>query len=170
MNDGSIFVDAMREVVAERGEGYRFPRTTQAPEFYVRGTIPAYVTQGGEGACLIGAALLKTGAMIYRHNTDNAFNVLLMQGYPDAVAFAARAAQVHQDRRGTWGEALAVFEWVLDAVKKGQYVPILDQAMVAYGQACWALGILMPVPEVTLTQEDYDMLKTFSGHKVLVSA
>lgn len=106
------FTAAMHRAVEKRGGDYKFPRQSEQPKFFTEQGVPRYTTRGGKAACLIGAVLHELGQPVHADDTRSALGVLSGR-VPEKVKCAARLAQIHQDRRYTWAEALAVYEAAL---------------------------------------------------------
>lgn len=111
-----VFTQAMRDAVAERGDGFIYPKG--APGWARWGSMSCrYVrTDASEPACLIGAALHKCGVSLgalVRMEGTAAVNLDL--DLPAKVRNAAQRAQTVQDDGGTWGlaliEYLTALEW-----------------------------------------------------------
>lgn len=103
------FITAMHKAVAIRGKEYRFQRST--PGFY-DGVAPMYQTPKGEGACMIGFALLlidKRACPPYGM-VASAPSILRPLGLSTNVYEAASIAQIAQDAGHMWGDCLAMFE------------------------------------------------------------
>lgn len=118
MNDEQ-FIRAMHAAVEEQGRSHCFKYT--GPNTY--GGSAVYQTPSGEGACLIGYALLladKRACPAYGV-IATARGVLTPLGISNAVVEAASAAQFLQDIGTAWGKALDVFDWIIqnwDAAKR----------------------------------------------------
>lgn len=118
------FAEAMRAVVAERGEGYVYPREWRMGNMpgadldsgEARGTC-RYAAPDGDGpGCLIGAALHRIGVpLVELMHLDSAAPgaptaiAQTVTGLSNAVIDAAASAQSHQDRELSWGAALDAF-------------------------------------------------------------
>jgi hypothetical protein len=114
------FTVAMREVVADRGPNYVYPRgeagwveAEDPQEFsagcrYVRADVE-------EPACLIGVALFKLGVTLdqLREAEGQTGGAVVFHFFPDAplvLLVAIDRAQSYQDEGKTWGEALEAYE------------------------------------------------------------
>lgn len=149
------FTTAMRAAVAERGGDWCYPKHKDVGDhggWYSFG-VPTYSNYDGAATCLIGKAMELAGMKVPYLSSGSAYSVLF-NDVPMAVAVAARTAQTHQDHSRPWGEALAIYEWVVT-----NYVVGTGTRNSVYGDACVALGIKpayhtavdMNGPSITLT-------------------
>lgn len=124
--DDRKFIKAMEAAVEERGERWTYPsgddwRTGD-------GKMCVYAKPDGSPACLIGLALFKVDPKLMPSYEDSdsgrdmdAVSVLdrLVDGgklnLSTRTISGAYAAQNHQDRGGTWGDALDKFKGHVDA-------------------------------------------------------
>lgn len=131
------FTTAMRAAVAERGGDWCYPKHKDVKDeggWYHFG-IPTYSNLSGEATCLIGKAMELAGMKVPYLSSGSAYSVLFGEA-PMLVAVAARTAQTHQDHSRPWGEALALYEWVV-----ANYVVGTGVVGSVYQDACTALGI-----------------------------
>lgn len=107
-DDDQRFIQAMRDVVDERGPDFVYPDEWQRDEAGCR-----YVYDG-RPACVIGAALARMGVPLdvlsFREGMD-ARHVIRHIGlaFSDRVVAAADEAQAFQDAGAPWGQVLGVF-------------------------------------------------------------
>ena len=104
MPDDQKFIDAIHKVVADKGADYQYPNT----ECRYQTVGP---TEESTVHCLIGAALIEAGHD-YRGSWEycSADELTKNFGYSNEVAVAARKAQIQQDTRNSWGDALEAFD------------------------------------------------------------
>lgn len=109
------FTSAMEAAVAQRGESWRYPDPLTAPPgYYNGGHSPTYSDHRGNPTCLIGAVLHVLGMRVPSVSESPSCLSFLIGPLSHKVAMAARCAQVHQDNRQTWGEALDVYRAALE--------------------------------------------------------
>lgn len=111
------FIQAMRDAVAERGKNYVYPEAVpngvnyfKRDDYHNPGGVCMYSTPDGTPACIIGLALDKMGEPVPEYGNMVGADCVLEYLVSPYVCNAARQAQLIQDKGGTWGEALAVFE------------------------------------------------------------
>lgn len=97
------FTQAMRDAVAERGEGYEY----NGDPAILSGPRCSYRHADGQPGCLIGLALDKLG--ITDPEETEAPEALKPYGLSKTVRAAAVEAQVEQDLGTSWGQALAIY-------------------------------------------------------------
>ena len=104
------FTAAMERAVTERGEDFVYPE-----EWRTADGLGACKYSLGDGtpACIIGLALwyIDPGLVPDSSEFGGANAVLSELGVEDPILeVAARAAQINQDSRRTWGDALAAYK------------------------------------------------------------
>ena len=127
----------IRAAVADRGEDWTYPeRSVENADWYINmdfekpqnlGGTCKYVLDDGTPACIVGDALVRSGAdpKQLMRDTDaiEITNELWLGGILNIslkVSMALYVAQGAQDRGKTWGTALAKFEKELDTRSKEQ--------------------------------------------------
>jgi hypothetical protein len=120
----SEFTAAMERAVEKRGRAWRYPMPINPPGgYYINagssGMSPSYSDREGNGTCLIGVAIQElTGTAPDHAEQRSAWNLLVGIVKSEAVAGAARCAQIHQDKFETWGECLDVYKAALALFKQ----------------------------------------------------
>ena len=108
--DVEAFEAGLAKAVADKGGDYVYSSSSDI------GMCWYTDRQDPEHHCLIGQALINAGHTYHRSWEDNlADGLLVALGAPGNVAEAARSAQVQQDIRNTWGEALDTYWKTLQA-------------------------------------------------------
>ena len=104
------FLHALRQVVAEKGAGYVYPKSGKRAAAGDLAPVCQYRVNGGP-SCIIGHVLDRLGIVTEpRHEGCEASHVIALYGGSEQVAALADAAQVVQDGGDTWGDALAEVE------------------------------------------------------------
>lgn len=120
------FVEAMREVVAERGRHWVYPdvdldveaRVERNPDWYTDEGECLYFGADDQPRCIVGAAIAAMGETPLQIPGLCASNYLVGHyGIGPRVASAADRAQALQDCGSTWGAALRAFEEKLENSK-----------------------------------------------------
>lgn len=141
------FTTAMRAAVAERGADWTYPKNnpeSRANGWWDERGSATYQDANGNATCIIGKALELAG--LSKPNASLCATAVLAGATTDAVAYAARCAQLHQDRSRPWGEALAIYEWVLAKFSlRDVHYP---SAWMMYTLACEALGYAVSQAQV----------------------
>lgn len=140
MND-SDFTAAMERAVAKRGKDWRYPRDDDSDQFY-RDGVPTYSTPEGAPTCLVGAAMYEAGMTVPKYYQGGSAVGVLINQVTTAVMLAARAAQIHQDRRKPWGEALEVYHTALGLAYETNMNELLTpyHGTIFYNEALKRLG------------------------------